>query len=547
MLLRWRVDPVCFAFEALRVALLPYQAQVLLDLADAPAEVYDFYGLDPSFPKRRVLLPSGHGLGKTRVLAVAIWWHKLTHRASKRLCTAPTSEQLTGGLWGEVRKMNRRLKSHWPDLACDWEVQASSITHKDPDWGDWVTVARTARPEKPEGLQGAHALDDDDEFGDLADTFGDKVSAAPSGGIMVIVEEASGVDDSIREVLKGALSEPGARFIAPGNPTRPDGWFADDTEKTQTYAVHHLDCRMSDQREIYSLPYRRLDGSIRHIRIRGRVSPEYWSEILADCDGDEDHDVFRVRVRGVKPRSAFTQTIKSHWIDDAESRSRDEGSNSQPVIISLDFGLTADKHAICGRQGFNILDGDEWLPPDTPDQITLEAARRAIDWQVQYKARYIIGDSNGLGRGAMEYLHEYFHDKHPELKVRVINFNAGAGAIDKKRYYRRRDEMWFKKGRQFFSSPRCSIPRLPGLKRQLTAPGYHEDATKRIKVEGKDQVKKRLNIPSGNLADGVLQTLMVEVFADRPVKAEAVDPTPKVFSEHFKRLRMDSYQGECIR
>ncbi|MEK7758297.1 MAG: hypothetical protein AAB304_01645, partial [Pseudomonadota bacterium] len=40
LLLRWRVDPVCYAIECLRVTPLPYQAYALLDLADAPAELY---------------------------------------------------------------------------------------------------------------------------------------------------------------------------------------------------------------------------------------------------------------------------------------------------------------------------------------------------------------------------------------------------------------------------------------------------------------------------------------------------------------------------
>lgn len=545
LLLRWRVDPIAFCIEALRIIPQLYQAQILLDLADAPLEVYQFYGLDPTQPKRQILVPSGHGLGKTRVIAIAIWWHKLTHKFSKNVCTAPTGDQLTGQVWGEVRKLYRRLKKRWPVLAQDWEILTASIMHRNPEFGDWHTIARTARPEKPEGLQGAHALDADDEFGQLAAIFGEEADLAPSGGILVVIEEASGVDDAVREVLEGALSEEGARLLAPGNPTRPDGWFARDMDRTGRYAVHHLDCRLSDRSKTYVLPYRDFGGQVHHLKIRGFVRPSYWENIITECDGDEDADRVRVRVRGLKPRSAFEQCIKTHWIEAAERRDPDAASQAEPAIISLDFGLTSDKHAIAVRKGFTIPDFDEWLPKDTPEEITLDAAERAIEWQERYKAKYIIGDSNGVGRGATEYLTRHFRE-HPELGVTVIHFNSGAGAHDKKRFYRRRDEMWFGKGRAFFSDPRCSIP--PGLKAQLSAPGYHEDTTRRIQVESKKDIKKRLGQPSGNAADAVLQTLMVYVQQQEPEeKNEDEVKLPAVFVAHFKRLQQREGNGHLIR
>lgn len=542
LLARWRVDPVLFAVEALRVALMHYQIQILLDLADAPIELYEFYGADPYRPKRQVLAPSGHGLGKTRGLAIAGWWHLLTHRFSKTLYTAPTSDQLTGGVWGELRKMYRRLKKAWPMLAAEWEILGSSIVHVDPELGDWKLYARTARAEAPEGLQGAHALDDDDAFGDIAGLFGEDIDEGTSGGMLVIVEEASGVEDSIREVLEGALSEEGARFLAVGNPTRPDGWFAEDLDKVERYAVHALDCRMSDRSKIYSFPYRDFVGRVHAIRLRGFVRPEYWNAILADCEGDEDSDYFRVRVRGVKPRSAFDQCIKAHWLDAAEARAPHAESRAEPVVIGLDFGATSDKHGLGVRQGFNILDGEEWLPKDKPEEVTLDAAMRAIEAQKLYNGKFIVGDSNGVGRGAMEYLTVYYRDEHPELNVTVIHFNAGARAIDDQRYYLRRDEMWFKYGRKFFADQRTHTPKLPGLKKQLCLPGFHEDTKKKIRVESKDEIKKRTGEPSGNLADAILETLVVQIeVAKDTVKDEPAHPP--VFAEHFKRWQRQRDQA----
>ena len=492
-------------------------------------------------------MPSGHGLGKTRVLAIAIWGHLITRLVSKTLCTAPTSEQLTKQLWGELRQLYRRMKKNWPTIAEDWEILSNSIVHTDPDYADWHAVARTARADKPEGMQGAHALDIDDEFGDLARLFDDETSDVPSGGILIVMEEASGIDDIIRQTVEGALSEEGARLLAPGNPTRPDGWFADDIENKERYAVHCLDCRMSDRNLTYKLPYRDFAGQVHSIRVKGFIDPKYWNDVLKDCDGDEDHDRFKVRVRGMKPSSAFDQCIKSHWIDKFFERGEHEESKLEPVIISLDFGLTSDKHAMAIRQGFNMLDGEEWLPPDMPDQVTLVAADRAIDAQIANNAKYIIGDSNGVGNGAMEYLTRYYRDEKPELNVTVIHFNAGLQALDSRRYYRRRDQMWHQKGRQFFSSPYCNGPELPGFKKQATVTGYHEDTNKKIAVETKDHIFKRTGEKSGNLIDAFLQSLEVVTHKTANDKKEKTPDHPAVFQKHFDKLKQRSDHGVYIR
>lgn len=547
MLARWRADPVTCAVEMFRTTLLPYQAQVLLDLFDAPREVYEFYRLDPSFPKRQVVVPSGHGTGKTRVLALALWMHLVLYRFSRTLVTAPTAPQLSGRLWGELRKMRRRIMLGWPQIANEWDVLGLSIVHKNPDYADWCIQGRTARAEAPEGLQGEHALDIDDEFGQIAGLFRDSVERAPSGGMLIAAEEASGIPDEIYQVLDGALSEAGARMIQVGNPTRADGRFAENMDNRARYAVHPLDCRISSSQIVYELPYRDLSGRVHNLKVRGLVEPRQWETFLQECDGDEEHDVFRVRVRGLKPRSNVDQVIRTHWVDAAMARVPDPESARQQAVLGLDFGLSADKHAMAVRRGFVMVDGREWLPPDTPEQITLEAARQAIDAVDTYKVRVIVGDSNGVGRGAMEYLQNYYQEEHPELNVRVVFFNSGKRAANPARYYRRRDEMWYRDGRRWLSDARCTLPPLPGLKSQLTAPGCHEDTTKRIAVESKDEIKKRTGKPSGNLADALLQTLMER---DEAIEAPVADAAPKVpplFQRHFDKLRALAGAGAAIR
>lgn len=543
LLVRWGVDPVQAAVEVFGVILTTYQVAILLDLFDVPAEVFAFYGVPPDKPKRQVLVPSGHGLGKTRLLALAIWVWLITRRFSRVLCTAPSSDQLTGGVWAELRKLHRRMTDRWPMVAGDWDLLTAAVAHKNPAYGDWGAMARTARADTPEGLQGHHGLDDDDPFGDLAALSGSQRSTALSGGILVVLEEASGVPDVIRETLQGALSEPGARLIAAGNPTRPDGWFARDCDATDRFAVHELDCRLSNRYTTYALPYRSPAGRVHTLRYRGLVEPRYWEDVLKECDGNEDADRFRVRVRGLRPRSAFDALIKSWWVEAAQQRLQDADSHHRAAVVGLDFGLSGDKHALVVRRGFNVVDGEEWLPPDTPDDTTLQAAERAMEAQRVHRARWIVGDANGVGRGAMEVLARFYHQDHPELNVRVVFHNSGAAARDGSRYRRRRDEIWHKLGRPWLSSPRCSLPALAGLKKQLCTPGYHETTSRKIEVETKDQVKARTGEPSGNLADALLMTLVVD--GEEPA-APTADQRPPRVNPMFVRAMLRLAHGGAL-
>jgi hypothetical protein len=235
--------------------------------------------------------------------------------------------------------------------------------------------------------------------------------------------------------------------------------------------------------------------------------------------------------------------VRTHWVEQAQARETDKASLAEPCVIGLDFGLTSDKHALAVRQGFNQRDGQEWLPRDRPEEITMDAAERAIDAQELYDARVIIGDANGIGRGAMEALHKFFRE-HKERKCEVVFFNSGAGALDRTRYMRRRDEIWFA-GRKWLSNPRCHLLAIPGLRRQLCAPGYTEDTARRIQVESKQDIKRRSGDESGNLADALLMTLV-------PILHEATPPpappkAPGLFEHHFKAWRERHEPGALIR
>ncbi len=129
-------DPVRFASEALNLIPTTHQTQLLAALAR---------------PGARVAVRSGHGTGKTTALAAAALWFLATRPDALVPCTAPTAHQLQDVLWREMRRLIAGMDD---GRRAAFQTTSDRITLKG---GGGMIVARTARPENPDALQGFHA------------------------------------------------------------------------------------------------------------------------------------------------------------------------------------------------------------------------------------------------------------------------------------------------------------------------------------------------------------------------------------------------------
>ena len=91
--------------------------------------------------------------------------------------------------------------------------------------------------------------------------------------------------------------------------------------------------------------------------------------------------------------------------------------------------------------------------------------------------------------------------------------------------YRKRDELWWN-GREFFRksepafNPKIDRETLEQLRGELATPRYGYTPTGEIKVESKDDMKKR-GVPSPNLADAFLLTL--DMNPQKPAPVSEID------------------------
>lgn len=200
--------------------------------------------------KGKISISSGHGIGKSVVLAWLILWYLFCYKNAQVPCTAPTTEQMHDILWKELANWHSKMPKKYKDIY-EWSNDYMRVLESPKTW---FARAKTARKEKPEALAGIH--------GDY---------------VMFLVDEASGVPDEIFNTAEGAMTGPNVLVIMISNPTRLIGYF---------YDSHH-----SDSESWVNMQFDSNDSPI--------VEKDYVQRII-EKHGEES-DEYLIRVTGAFP------------------------------------------------------------------------------------------------------------------------------------------------------------------------------------------------------------------------------------------------------
>lgn len=185
-------------------------------MADPVWKAKNLFGFEPWSKQReilkalrsnkRVAVRSCHGVGKTAIAAVAVL-DFMTEGPCRVITTAPTWSQVEQLLWREIAQLHHRIPGGKDAFG---KIFKSSLEVR----SDWFAMGLST--DKPERFQGHHAP-----------------------RMMLVVDEASGVDEAIFEAAEGFLTADEARVLLIGNPTRPAGTFYRAfQEDSGWYTVH---------------------------------------------------------------------------------------------------------------------------------------------------------------------------------------------------------------------------------------------------------------------------------------------------------------------
>lgn len=383
---------------------------------------------------------SGHGIGKSCLVAILILWAISTLEDTRGVITANTAVQLQSKTWPELGKWHRLF------LASELFVYtATAIYSCDPRHEKtWRIDAIPWNETRTEAFAGLHNK---------------------GRRILVIFDEASAISDKISEVTEGALTDENTEIIwlKFGNPTRNTGNFYN--------CFHKMRHRWPDSLQIDS----------RKVRITNKAKLGKWVE-----DYGEDSDFVRIRVRGVFPRQGDRQFFNADLLEAARQRGLSMHPKSGahlPSVISLDSAWTGGDELACGHKK-GLFVRVAWVQAKNDDDVLLAQRLAQTEDELQADACFI---DFGYGVGV------YSVGKHIGRKWQLIQF--GGAALNPKKHKNKRAEMYdalrtfFKEGGGIADDPRL-IEELAALEEV-----YRDDGI--IQLESKDDFIERQGYSPG--------------------------------------------------
>lgn len=441
-------DPVCFIEDMLGDEGWAGQYEIIRAIRD----------------HRHVVCKSCFSIGKDWIAARAVLWFLYMNDPSLVITTGPSDRQVKKILWRELAKAHVRSDMHLGGTPLTQELTLDE---------DRYAIGFTTT-EDAERFSGFHALN-----------------------VLVVVDESSGVSDTIQDSISGILSSGNAHKLDIGNPTDPTSEFAAyfktpgikkisidafDTPNFTAFGITQDDIEADTWREKITgpLPMPMLitpEWVAERYRKWGKESPWYQSRVLAVFPAEGAHTLFPMR-----------------WIEAAQNRTLEPG---KPDVLGVDVARYGeDKSIIARRQGPVVRILERFAKVDTMETTgNVRATRRETGASVS------IVDVVGIGAGVV--------DRLVELHEPVQEASAGSLPIDRERFVDARAE-WAWTFREALEAGEVDLdPADEDLAEQLSDMRFKHESSGKVRIESKDDMKKR-GRASPDDADAVFHTFASE-------------------------------------
>lgn len=521
----WQDDPVGFYEVVLGETLWSKQREVLAPLADDTV--------------RSVIVPAGFGLGKTHVGGGATCWFGSVWPVGSAgvVTTATRMRQVSHQLWPHVRRLH--AKAGLPG-SCDmtqWVVPDSRgvITR--------VAYGFTAPENDEAAMQGIHF---------------------PK--ILVIVDEAGGIDRNIGNATRNLLTGDHARLLAIGNPPTDDegSWFEQESERGMSTDPKHrrvitvtISARSSPAvtgEDVPCLAHPDLEphGIATHL-----VDQEWIDDAVDEHGADAPYVIAKVDAKF--PRGGSARAIPGAYVDGAIEAYDLFGQWWPEEFLSGEPSVTMDgtPYAVQPPLGAVINLGVD-VAADGGDELSIARQEGDIARLRHFQSgaglessmdvsgiilREIIAAENlrhalgtvrrvhvkvdviGLGWGVVGTLKAWGTEQRHDAVIVPVDVRELPDRPDDKRAVwrpaRKRDEMWLN-GREMFKPDPTGRPRMrldvdSRTAAQLRGPTYSTDSSGHMVIESKKSMRTR-GIPSPDRGESVL----LAIYDAAPKKSKKV-------------------------
>lgn len=509
----WEHDLPGYAREVLQVKYLsPEQETILKDIEQ---------------PRAKVAVTSGHKTGKDFIGGiVANWWYSLWDDARVRI-TAVTGNQVKDVCWREVTAHHAR--SHLGAYPLDGTPGLLPATGLRV--GQREVVGFTC--DKQEAVAGIS-----------------------SGHILYLITEASGVPDYVFEALTGNLAGKDCRVLMLSQPTRTEGYFLRAfTKNSAQWKCHTLrsdaTINVRERRTV-------IDGMagwdwLEEVA-REWGAPPRWREIAGGApitteDVAQAGPVWLVRVWGRPALGESGRIIPLQLVAESEQRwqawqaSGDRASGRLTVGLDVAQAQDGDECAYAARRGHVVLELEAWHVSQhvreelAAEEVALRVVTVVRRFRDAREPRAVVNvDAGGTFGAKVAAQLERFAS---ELEVVRVHF--GSRARDLRNFAYLRDELWF--GGRDWLREGGALPPDAKLEAELTAPTASGNVRQQQRVEGKEELRKRLG-RSTDRADAVL----LSIYESAIVRLEEADEddareTGASWGDHYA-AEVNPYAGD---
>ena len=297
---------------------------------------------------------SGHGVGKSALVAWLIKWAVDTKPDTVGVVTANTETQLKTKTWVSLGKWH-----HLSITKDTFKLTATAYFHPDHE-RTWRVDMVPWSERNTEAFAGLHNL---------------------GRRIILIFDEASAIPDMIWETAEGALTDKDTQILwcVYGNPTRNTGRFKECFPGGQFSEIWH-----TTQVDSRSVSFTNKDQIAQWMRAYG-----------------DDSDFVRIRILGLFPRVGEMEFFNAEDVATASTRDAISGI-SDPLALGVDVARYGkNSSVIYPRKG---RDARTYERQRYQGLSTVQLAERVFEANFQYHADGIMVDGGGVGGGVVDQI-----------------------------------------------------------------------------------------------------------------------------------------------
>ncbi len=453
------------------------------------------------FKPYKLNISSGNGAAKTSFMHMTLLMMMYAHQVKARI-TANTQPQMKSITWPELDVWFRhaRYSDHL------FEKLGESVKSRDSKLAEqWRVDAVTWNENNPVAMSGLHNA---------------------GKAVFLGFDEAAGIPHVIWKYADGAMSDIDTIkiWVAVGNSDDPESCF-EQNMASPDWNVRRIDTRTMDH-----------------------VDQEWIGTLLRQCGGNEDHDDFRVRVRGLPRKSAKDSIMSMEAVSAALERRHGFNKSSVrslPCILMCDPAWQGgDETVIWYRQGHYFCLLERYKLSKARGEDHKFTYIKLLEWERKLRADVVFIDQ---GEGTAL---KTFANADGKYNWELVSFAASANDapnFEQSEYANLRAQMYFEANKALLEGAildSIDPEWIDDIQKQLcwTKGDRHKTNLKKI-AEAKDKIKLRVG-RSPDIADGFVLGFARTVFNRLP--ENEIGERAAWGSEAFKMPEYDPYESTTI-